>query len=68
MLYNLEQFTIKYVYFTTEEIFLLADIFKPHTYQENDFVIKKGQYISNIYFLNYGVLKSYIQGNEREVV
>ena len=51
MLYNLEQFTRKYVSFTTEDIFLLAEIFKSRTYQENDYVFKKGQFISYIYFL-----------------
>jgi len=65
MLHNLEKFTSKYVSFTTEEIFELASIFKPLLVQENDFVIKKGQNVSNIYFLDNGVLNSYIENNNR---
>lgn len=65
MLHNLEQFTRKYVEFTTEELFTLAHLFEPLTFNENEFVIAKNQDIVNLYFLDNGVLKSYIENNNR---
>ena len=65
MLHSLEQFTKKYVEFNATELFTLASLFKPILFNENDFVIKKSQHISNIYFLDNGVLKSYIENNNR---
>ena len=65
MLHNLEKFTSKYISFTTEEIFVLASIFKPFSVKENDFIIKNGDFVSNVYFLDNGVLKSYIENNNK---
>jgi hypothetical protein len=65
MLHNLEKFTSKYISFTTEEIFVLASIFKPLSVKENDFIIEKGDFVSNVYFLDNGVLKSYIENNNK---
>lgn len=65
MLYNLEQFTREYMAFNAAELFTLARLFKPISFDENDFVIEKSQNVSNIYFLDRGVLKSYIENNGR---
>jgi hypothetical protein len=43
----------------------LASLFKPISFNENDFVIKKSEPVSNIYFLDSGVLKSYIENNNK---
>lgn len=67
MLYNLEKFSSDYLKFTTEELFLLASLFEPAIYQEDNFIIKKGQLISDIYFLNNGVLKSYRECHKEEI-
>lgn len=65
MLHSLEQFTKKYVEFNATELFTLASLFKPISLNENDFVIKKNQDISNIYFLDKGVIKSYIENHNK---
>jgi hypothetical protein len=65
MLHNLEQFTRKYIEFNSDELFTLASLFKPISSNKNDFVIKKSQSVSNIYFLDSGVLKSYLENNNR---
>ncbi|MCA6422467.1 MAG: cyclic nucleotide-binding domain-containing protein [Flavobacterium sp.] len=65
MLHSLEQFTKKYVEFNASELFTLASLFKPVSFNENDFIIKKSQRVSNIYFLDSGVVKSYIEKNNR---
>jgi signal-transduction protein with cAMP-binding, CBS, and nucleotidyltransferase domain len=64
MLHSLEQFTRKYVAFNATELFTLAHLFQPLSFNENDYVIKKSQSISNIYFLDSGVLKSYSENND----
>lgn len=65
MLHNLEKFTKDYLVFSTEELFLLANLFKPLTVDENKFIISKGQIISDIYFLNNGLLKSFTRQNNK---
>jgi signal-transduction protein with cAMP-binding, CBS, and nucleotidyltransferase domain len=65
MLHSLEQFTRKYVDFTTAELFTLASLFKSISLNENDFVIQKSQQVSHIYFLDSGVLKSYHDNNNK---
>lgn len=65
MLHSLEQFTRKYVDFNSAELFELASLFKPMSFNENEFIIKKSQYVSYIYFLDSGVLKSYIENNNK---
>ncbi|MCZ8091125.1 MAG: hypothetical protein O9282_13080 [Flavobacterium sp.] len=65
MLHSLEKFTKKYVVFNAVELFTLASLFKPISFNENDFVIKKSEPVSNIYFLDSGVLKSYIENNNK---
>lgn len=65
MLHSLEQFTKKYIEFNASELFTLASLFKPLSFNEDDFVIKKNQHVSNIYFLDSGVVKSYIEKNDR---
>lgn len=65
MLHSLEQFTKKYVEFNFTELFTLASLFKPVSFNENELIIKKSQRVSNIYFLDSGVLKSYIENNNR---
>ncbi|NHN24095.1 hypothetical protein FIA58_000265 [Flavobacterium jejuense] len=66
MLHSLQQFTRKYMEFNATELVTLASLFKPIACNENAFVIKKRQHISNIYFLNSGVLKSYRENNNRK--
>ncbi|MEM0578057.1 hypothetical protein [Flavobacterium polysaccharolyticum] len=63
MLHSLEQFTRKYVEFNSTELFTLASLFTSISFNENDIVIKKNQQVSYIYFLDSGVLKSYIENN-----
>lgn len=63
MLHSLEQFTRKYVEFNSAELFTLASLFTPISFNENDIVIKKNQQVSYIYFLDSGVLKSYFENN-----
>jgi len=65
MLHSLEQFTKKYVEFTSAELFLLASLFKPISFNENDIVINKSEPVTNIYFLDNGVIKSFIENNNR---
>ena len=65
MLHSLEQFTRKYIAFNTAELFTLASLFESISLNENDFVIQKSQYVSSIYFLDSGVLKSYLENNNK---
>lgn len=65
MLHSLEIFTKKYVEFNTTELFTLASLFKPISFNEDNFVIKKSEHVSSIYFLDSGVIKSYHENNNK---
>jgi len=64
MLYNLEKVTKKYVIFTAEELFSLAKLFQPLSILDSNLIMEKGKLVSTIYFLDNGVLKSYIENNK----
>jgi CRP-like cAMP-binding protein len=65
MLYSLEEFTRKYVNFSSAELIALASLFKPMNLKQDDMVIKKGEIVTSIYFLDNGILKSYLDKNGR---
>lgn len=66
MLYNLKKIASDYVNFTTDELFLIASLFKSLPTNKEKYIIEKGQFISDIYFLNSGILRSYIQNDTKE--
>ena len=59
MLYSLVQFTTKYVNFSTTELILLARLFRPIILNKNETVIKDHLPLTDIYFLEKGILKSF---------
>lgn len=65
MLYSLEEFSRKYVNFTAAELIALASLFKPMKLKQDEMVIKRSEIVTSIYFLDYGVLKSYLDKNGR---
>lgn len=67
MLHNLEKFTRDYIVFSTEELFMLANLFQPLAIKEDRFIIKQGELVSNIYFLNNGIIKTFTAFDDKEL-
>ena len=66
MLHNLEKFTRRYFAFSVEELFSIANLFEPVSIDKKDILIKTGPLDAAIYFLDNGILKSYIEKNKKQ--
>ncbi|MFY7742573.1 MAG: hypothetical protein ACOVQR_08000 [Flavobacterium sp.] len=65
MLYSLVQFTKNYVDYNTSELVELASLFKPISLNKNEVVLINKEPLSDIFFLEQGVLKSYLENDEK---
>lgn len=69
MLYNLQKFSQDFIQFSPSELFKITYVFKLKHFSKGQIVFPAGEQISQIYFLNKGVLKSYkYEGAEPEEV
>lgn len=57
MLYNLQKFCQDYAAFSTSELFQISHLFKLKQVEKGQIIFAAGQLVTEIYFLNSGVLK-----------
>lgn len=68
MLDQLKKFIKSKIEISDEEILQIEPYISLKKYSKNDFIIKEGEYCQFIGFLNYGLIRSYLHDNGKELI
>lgn len=64
---ELEQNIQNYFGVSEKELALISSFFKEETLEKGDFFLKKGQYVQKLSFVKSGILRIYVETNDKEV-
>lgn len=67
MLFNLQKFCHDYIQFNSNELFEIANLFKPKSIKKEELIYSEGQIINEIYFLNNGIVKSFRNHKNKQI-